>query len=544
MTASHHAGLYAEIGRLLRPFWPLCLFTSLMGLLAGGATTWLLALINHALDSHQTLDGRFIAGFVGLCALSLVGGALAGIGNSVVGQRAVALLRKDIAARVVCAPLAALERTPVHRLMTTLNQDVDTVSVFTFNVSGYASALAISVGCVIYLLTLSPLLFVLAALAIAGGMLIGRHAQHGWQRYYAGVGSAQEQLQKQYRAITQGGKELKLSRPRRRRVYQQQLSGAADDIARLKIAAMRLYWLGNVGSSTLFFLCIGALLVLGTRLELEQGVLIAFVLVMLFVRGPIEQVASGLPAAVQAQVAFRRIAAVLADFTQYEPDLLSERPTGIFPALQALELRDVSYTHLDSAGQPTFHLGPLDLHLEAGQTLFIVGENGSGKTTLVKLLLGLYPPSSGQLLLNGQAITGEQLDDYRQQCSAVFSDYHLFDDLLAETAPLIERARHYLRLLELAGKVEIVEGAFSTLDLSAGQRKRLALVHAFLEQRPLMLFDEWAADQDPTFRRVFYEELLPDLKRQGKTLIVVSHDDRFFHHADQLIELRNGCVVD
>lgn len=346
-------------------------------------------------------------------------------------------------------------------------------------------------------------------------------------------------MQKQYRAITQGGKELKLNRPRRRRVYQQQLSGAADDIARLKIAAMRLCWLGNVGSLTLFFLCIGALLV-GTRLELEQGVLIAFVLVMLFVRGPIEQVASGLPAAVQAQVAFRRIAAVLADFTQYEPDLLSERPTGVFPALQALELRDVSYTHLDSAGQPTFHLGPLDLHLEAGQTLFIVGKNGSGKTTPVKLLLGLYPPSSGQLMLNGHAVTGEQLDDYRQQCSAVFSDYHLFDDLLAETAPLLERARHYLRLLELEGKVDIVDGAFSTLDLSAGQRKRLALVHAFLEQRPLMLFDEWAADQ----RRVFYEELLPDLKRQGKTLIVVSHDDRFFHHADQLVQLRNGRVVD
>ncbi|MCP1644929.1 ABC-type siderophore export system fused ATPase/permease subunit [Pseudomonas citronellolis] len=133
---------------------------------------------------------------------------------------------------------------------------------------------------------------------------------------------------------------------------------------------------------------------------------------------------------------------------------------------------------------------------------------------------------------------------YRQQCSAVFSDYHLFDDLLAETAPLLERARHYLRLLELEGKVDIVDGVFSTLDLSAGQRKRLALVHAFLEQRPLMLFDEWAADQDPTFRRVFYEELLPDLKRQGKTLIVVSHDDRFFHHADQLVQLRNRRVVD
>ena len=186
-------------------------------------------------------------------------------------------------------------------------------------------------------------------------------------------------------------------------------------------------WAGTAGNS-----------ILGTRLELEQGVPIAFVLVMLFVRGPIEQVASGLPAAVQVQVAFRRIAAVLADFTQYEPDLLSERPTGVFPALQALELRDVSYTHLDSAGQPTFHLGPLDLHLEAGQ------------------------------------------------------------------------------------------------------RKRLALIVALLEDRPILVLDEWAADQDPAFRQFFYDTLLKDLKAQGKTIIAATHDDRYFGVADRVIKMEYG----
>jgi len=105
-------------------------------------------------------------------------------------------------------------------------------------------------------------------------------------------------------------------------------------------------------------------------------------------------------------------------------------------------------------------------------------------------------------------------------------------------------AEKYLDRLEISHKVSIEGGAFSTIDLSAGQRKRLALVQAYLENRPVMVFDEWAAEQDPTFRRVFYTEILPDLKRQGKTLIVISHDDRYFHLADRRITLRGGRVAD
>ena len=160
------------------------------------------------------------------------------------------------------------------------------------------------------------------------------------------------------------------------------------------------------------------------------------------------------------------------------------------------------------------------------------------------MLLGLYTPQSGEIYLNGQPVSATSRDDYRQLFTTVFADYYLFDDLVQGGGKTsLDSAAQYLERLEIAHKVTIKDGAFSTTDLSTGQRKRLALVNAWLEERPVLVFDEWAADQDPAFRRIFYTELLPDLKRLGKTIVVISHDDRYFDIADQLVRLRAGQVV-
>ena len=183
------------------------------------------------------------------------------------------------------------------------------------------------------------------------------------------------------------------------------------------------------------------------------------------------------------------------------------------------------------------------MELVPGELVFVVGGNGSGKTTLGKLLVGLYTPESGEISLDGVAVGPENVEDYRQLFSAVFSDFYLFDRLLGLEAPnLDDRARGYLHMLQLAHKVSVRDGAFSTIDLSQGQRKRLALLTAYLEDRPVYLFDEWGADQDPIFREVFYRQFLPALRERGKTAIVISHDDRYFDVADRLIELEYGRV--
>ncbi|MNE47936.1 ABC transporter ATP-binding protein YojI [compost metagenome] len=185
----------------------------------------------------------------------------------------------------------------------------------------------------------------------------------------------------------------------------------------------------------------------------------------------------------------------------------------------------------------------MNLQVNQGDIVFIVGENGCGKTTLIKLLLGLYPPQKGEIRINDQAITALNRDDYRQLFTTIFSDYYLFDDPFLGAQQVPESAEVYLKRLEIAHKVSIRDGSFTTTDLSTGQRKRLALINAWLEERPVLVFDEWAADQDPTFRRIFYTELLPELKRLGKTIIVISHDDRYFDVADQLVRMEAGKVV-
>ncbi|NIE65694.1 cyclic peptide export ABC transporter [Burkholderia sp. Ax-1719] len=529
--------------RLIGRFWPLTLFATVMGCIGGFSTAWLLAAVNDGLHEAGGVSERTAWSFVGLCVLTVGGNLVAGLANSVVGQKVIAALRKDISSRIVCAPLAAIENYRVHRLLATLNGDIDTISAFTFNFSSYAIALALTLGCIVYLLVLSPVLFGLAAFAIFAGLLMARWARRGWNRYYDKVRDAQDDLQKQYRSITEGAKELRMNRGRRRRVFAAQLGGAVDLIASLKTRAMSLFWVHESTSSVLFFVVIGLMVVLQHRLGVASSVVSGFVITLLYVKGPVQQLSSALPALGQAQVSFKRIAELSAEFRNNEPDLLIDAPDAPLPAFESLALRHASYAFPAPSGARGFALGPVDLEVKRGEIVFIVGENGCGKTTLIKLLLGLYAPQEGELLLNGQPVTHEGADAYRQLFSAVFADYFLFDDFVSDDAANMQLARDALARLEIAHKVSVENGAFTTTDLSTGQRKRLALVQAMLEARPVIMLDEWAADQDPTFRRVFYRELLPELKRMGRTVIAISHDDRFFDAADRVVRVSDGHIV-
>lgn len=209
-----------------------------------------------------------------------------------------------------------------------------------------------------------------------------------------------------------------------------------------------------------------------------------------------------------------------------------------------LRLKSVCHQFPGLTKDCPFTLGPIELSIQAGETVFIVGGNGSGKSTLAMLLLGLYEPEHGSIELNGIPVDFSSLPHYRQHFSAVFADFHLFDEILCgDQDAVVEQATAYLSRLRIADKVKVESGRFSTTSLSLGQRKRMALVSSYLEDRPIYLFDEWAADQDPVFKRVFYQELLPELKARGKTVFVISHDDAYFDCADRLVRLNHGTLV-
>jgi putative ATP-binding cassette transporter len=216
-------------------------------------------------------------------------------------------------------------------------------------------------------------------------------------------------------------------------------------------------------------------------------------------------------------------------------------PPSRAASVERVELVGVTHTYRREGEDTPFTLGPIDVTLRPGELLFLVGGNGSGKSTLAKLLAGLYLPEAGEVRLNGQRVTDENREHYREHFTMVFSDFFLFDSLLGLEHPTLdEQAREYLTKLQLSHKITVTDGVLSTTDLSQGQRKRLALLTAYLEDRPIYLFDEWAADQDPYFKEIFYCALLPELKARGKMVVVISHDDHFYHVADRIIKLDYG----
>jgi len=268
---------------------------------------------------------------------------------------------------------------------------------------------------------------------------------------------------------------------------------------------------------------------------------------VLYMMSPILGIISTVPTLERGQVALENIERLGVSLDVGHEDAqvseLAGLEAGIPPIVQ---WKDVIFSYDEEKGVETpFALGPISLEMHPGELVFVIGGNGSGKSTFVKVFAGLYQPIEGTVTLAGTVITDANREWYREHFSVVFSDFHLFNKLLGQSDSLAERlAPQYLRLLHMDQKVTVHDRTFSTLDLSQGQRKRLALVTAYLEDRPIYVFDEWAADQDPQYKEIFYKTLLPDLRERGKLVVVITHDDRYFHLGNQVIKLEDGRVVE
>jgi putative ATP-binding cassette transporter len=224
-------------------------------------------------------------------------------------------------------------------------------------------------------------------------------------------------------------------------------------------------------------------------------------------------------------------------------DESEKKDNKITDAFRSLDLINVTHSYYREKEDGNFTLGPINLSVKAGEMVFLVGGNGSGKTTLAKIIAGLYIPESGEIRINGELVTDENREAYSQNFSMVFTDFYLFESLLGISKFQIgDKLYDYLEKLHLEQKVTVKDGKFSTLALSQGQRKRLALLTAYLEDRPCYIFDEWAADQDPIFKEIFYSQLLPELKNRNKAVLAITHDDRYFSLADRIVKLSYGKI--
>jgi putative ATP-binding cassette transporter len=528
---------------LLRTSWGIVVLAILAGAVSGLSSAGLIALINTALNTAGSSRMMLAWGFVGLCLVVLLTRIASEVLLTHLGQGTIFTLHMQLSRQILATSLRHLEELGAHRLLATLTEDVEAITDAFIWYPVLCINSAMVVGCLVYMgwLSWSLLLVVLGFMAL--GILSYRLPQRWAVRSLWLAREENDRLYRHFRAQTEGIKELKLHRERRQAFLSQVLQTTASTFRRHTVVGMGIYAVTRSWGNLLFYVFIGLLLfTLPTLYEFTAQTLTGYTLSILYMMTPVASILNALPDLGRASVALKKIEALGLSLAMHATE--EEPPTARVaphPSWEALELEGVTYTYYREKEDRSFILGPVDLTFYPGELVFLIGGNGSGKTTLAKLLVGLYVPVAGEIRLRGQPISDVNRECYRQHFSAVFSDFYLFDSLLGlDPVKLDVRIQDYLVQLQLNHKVQITEGRLSTLDLSQGQRKRLALLTAYLEDRPFYVFDEWAADQDPLFKKLFYMQLLPELKARGKTVLVITHDDQYVHRADRCIKMEEG----
>lgn len=514
------------------------------GIISGAANTGLLAIINAVLNSQASKEQLALA-FIGLCLLVPLARIASELLLAHLGQGALYQLRMDLSRQILGVPLRRLEELGAHRLLTALTDDIPTITNIVSLIPIACINAAVAISCLVYMGWLSwPMLIAVIAIIVLGIVSYQLPVAKAFQ--YMGLARREgDNLFNHFRALTDGIKELKIHGDRRKAFLSDMLDTTARNFSRHSISGQTIYTVAASWGQLLVFVVIGLLLfVLSGWIQISGTVLTGFTLAILYLMTPLQLIMNTLPNMGRAGVALKNVEDLGLTLTPSKSEEDSPKALTTGASWTGFELRGVSHTYRREGEDSVFLLGPIDLSFKPGELVFLTGGNGSGKTTLAKLILGLYQPESGEIRLNNQPVVSETTDYYRQHFSVVFSDFFLFDSLLGLNAEdLDQRARQYLTQLHLDHKVQVKDGTLSTTSLSQGQRKRLALLTAYLEDRPIYVFDEWAADQDPLFKEVFYYQLLPELKSRGKTIIAITHDDRYYHVGDRVIKLADGKIV-
>jgi putative ATP-binding cassette transporter len=516
----------------------------LTGVVSGVCNAALIALINATLNRQGASARTLGLSFVAICIILPVARLASQALIIVLTAASLFELRMRMSRNILSTPLRKLEKIGAHRLLAALTDDASTITTAFINLPLLCMHVAIVVATLVYMAWLSWGLllgvFGFIVVAVLGYYLMMTRGLG----YFKSAREAWDGLFKHFQTLTLGTKELKLHSRRREAFLSDGLRAAAMSVRRLNTSGHIFNAAAGVWGQTIAFVLIGLLLFVAPDIRaIETPVLTGYVLAMLYMLTPLEYILITLPTLNRAAIAVQKMEDL--GFSLMTPaDAPAWSTNETTHAFSHLELAGVTHTYRREGGEDNFLLGPVDLSFRPGELVFVAGGNGTGKTTLAKILVGLYTPESGEIRLNHAPITDDTREGYRQLFSAIFSDFYLFESLFGFNASgLDEKARAYLAQLQLESKVQVEAGTLSTVDLSQGQRKRLALLTAYLEDRPIYLFDEWAADQDPLFKEIFYLQLLPELKSQGKLVIVITHDDRYYQVADRLIKLDYGKVV-
>ena len=447
---------------------------------------------------------------------------------------------KKIFDKILKAPLLTLEKMGSQRFYNVI-EDLRRFSAFPEVITHTINSLLMLFLCMGYLFTLSvtaalTVVTLIILIAVVYFVVINTMSQK-----VETLRAYNEDYYKYVDDVIKGFKGFKLSENRRIKLMNDFLSPNRENAKVLDFKVNFVFLSINLISQYGLYLVIATILFLLPELGiLKREDVISYVVILLFISGPINNLINMQNIYTRLMVSNNRIKKFLNDFDTTEIISQSEKSnTDIF---QQLNFKDISFTYENESGEKSFALGPVNFTVNEGEMIFIVGGNGSGKSTFINVLTGLYEPSEGQILLNDKIIEG---NSKRQDLiAAVFTDNHIYSKNYDEyTLQDNEEYQKLLKIMEMDKVVADDNEESARRSFSKGQGKRMSLIFALLENKPILVLDEWAADQDPHFRKYFYENLLPKLKEQGKTIIAVTHDDAYFKYADRIIKFDYGQII-
>jgi len=518
--------------------------------LAGVGNAAILGIINRgavlASSGGAFLGLRLLLMFA-LCMLAFfIGKRYALIQASVIVEYMLKKRLDRVSDKIRNADLELVEGLGRGELYTKISQDTSLISQSGLIMVNAAQQSLVLVFCLCYIAWLSlPAFAATVGMVALGTTIYYRHAREAQDLLHR-LKVREAELVDSLAHMVDGFKELRLNQKKSEGVFQS-FVGISKAVRDLKVDTQISFVVDIMFSDIFFYSLLAIVVFLLPRLQATYApIVLMTTAAILFIMGPLQLVVQAAPVFARAQAAIRN----LDELEQKLDRAMTVAPRrrdgrNPFSGFRSFALETVRFSYAAREGTfGVFSTGPLNLSFERGETVFLVGGNGSGKTTVLKLLCGLYFPQHGAITVNGQPVEREAIQDYRELFSTVFSDFHLFDRLYGMEDIEEERVKAVLEEMELTEKTSFENGRFTDLNLSTGQRKRLALAVALLEDKEILVFDEWAADQDPRFRQYFYDVVLRRLKAAGKTILAVTHDDRYWPVADRVVKMDYGAIVD
>lgn len=513
------------------------IFAGLLSFFGGLCGTYAIKQLSDAVNSGLADPKEFIIHFGIAILLFAILSVIATKFLAVIIQTSIFELKKEVSRKIIQADFEKIENKK-KEILNVLTYDTTMISNIIDKIPDQLISLSFSSGILIYLLILSPQLTALIALVFLSSFVIIMITNKKLRYYADNYRMAWDKCFSKLNDLVFGLRELNLNSDHKNYFVETELPEALKNELYFKIKERVNIQVSNKLAESLMIsgLAVIVLIIYYSKIVTFEffG---EFLILSMFMLSPLAGLASFMKNLRPLEASLKHIDSlgIMLTENKNQSKPLENTKTTNHPLVS---LKEVTYCHTSDEKDFSFTLGPISLDIHQNETLFITGGNGSGKTTLCKLVTGLYSPASGEVKLTGHTINAENVMNLRDQFSAIYADNYIFDDInyiqdLSQADELLER-------YNLSRRVKQQEGIYSEINLSTGQLKRLAMVTALLEDKEIYFFDEWAAHQDITFRDIFYKELLPQLKKAGKTIVVISHDEQYFEYADRVVKLVEG----